>query len=458
MVLLDVEWIEPTPGNRNITQISALRVNEDWSREEEFNILIRPWDVQACYINHIGLGGYPAEDYLNAPREEVAFQKLAQFLRPAEVLCFWHYESMMALQQTWKRVLGGGLRHTAHCASHKVENAVKSYGITSGNPYRISKALGLEVPSLEHRASNDVLVFYKLLVLLAVNKDYIVLAKPNPKPKKKKAKKLSEEERATIKRRYTLNDAPFAYFYSKASKVFHTRSCRVLHAIKDIQGCARYRTAAQGREPCKLCHPQEDAATSSAPSKADQARKKHNDEVIRARMLGGDTIEIKRGKLVGCCHNLIHPGKMHKALLEQHDCLGKKCPFFEKYPESPYWEAEARKAKERAARKQEKKKTRAVALATESSMVKLREKLQACADATQSSMDVIRAEEAPNGLITVFYVSDNPFADGNRFQPFIAEALQRHHCRRIALRHIRDVDGHFVTREEFHARNRKWVR
>lgn len=307
MVLLDIEWIELTPGNRYITQISALRVNEHWGREEEFHSLIYPWDSQSCRSNHIGMGGYPAEDYLDAPREDEVLGKFAQWLCSGEALCLWHYESMLVLQEAWKRALGCGPRHVIHSANHKVMAAVQKFGISAGNPYKIAESLGLHTPAPEHRASNDVLVLYDLLVLLAVEQDHIVFAKREvrhaTKPKKKKTKKLTEEEQTAIRRRYILNDAPFAYFYSKASKVFHARSCRVLHAIKDIEGCARYQTAAQGREPCKLCHPQIDAP--STPTKEDRAWKRHNDEVIRAKMLGGEVIEIKRGKLVGYCHNLL---------------------------------------------------------------------------------------------------------------------------------------------------------
>ena len=55
---------------------------------------------------------------------------------------------------------------------------------------------------------------------------------------------------------------------------------------------------------------------------------------------------------------------------------------------------------------------------------------------------------------TVFYVSDNPFADGDRFPSFLDALRETEPQSRFRLRHIRDVDGHFVTREEFRVRRR----
>lgn len=460
MVLLDVEWIEPTPGNKYITQIAAIRVKETWELEDQIELLVRPWDTQLCFANHLGLGEYPAEMYLSAPREEEALWDFAQWLRPEDRLCFWHYEGMLLLQDAWKRALGRRMGHFSCCANHKVWNAIQSLRVDAGNPYKISETLGLEVPFPQHRACNDVKVLYDLLVALATNKSGLKPVRPLPQPKKKKSKVMTAEEAKAARRRYTLDGSPFEYFYSLDSQVFHTRSCHLIHRIKNIQGCLRYRTAAENRQPCKLCKPQKKDASKTLPTltREEQELKARNEEVIRARMLGGDTIEIKRGKLVGCCHNIIHPGKMNKALLLQHDCLGKNCPFFQKYPESPYWADMERKAKARETQKEKKRKSKEAALAAQSALEQIRESFQACADETQSNMHIVRVEQPKADIYTVYYVSDNPFADGNPFQPFTAAVEQRHRCRRVQLKHIRDVDGHFVTREEFHLRTRKCAR
>ena len=77
------------------------------------------------------------------------------------------------------------------------------------------------------------------------------------------------------------------------------------------------------------------------------------------------------------------------------------------------------------------------------------------ANHAENSMDVIRVERDPNGSYKVFYVSDHPFADGDRFPGFLEKVRLNHPSWRLTLRHIKDVDGHFVTREEFRTRAHK---
>ena len=55
----------------------------------------------------------------------------------------------------------------------------------------------------------------------------------------------------------------------------------------------------------------------------------------------------------------------------------------------------------------------------------------------------------------VFYVSDFAFADGIRFPEFLETVRFFIPFYRLNLRHIRDVDGHFVTIEEYRQRMRK---
>ena len=74
---------------------------------------------------------------------------------------------------------------------------------------------------------------------------------------------------------------------------------------------------------------------------------------------------------------------------------------------------------------------------------------------TESSMDIIRVERKHHGLYKVFYVSDNSFADGNRFPGFLDRVRLNHPSWRLMLRHIKDIDGRFVTRDEFYARTRR---
>ena len=51
--------------------------------------------------------------------------------------------------------------------------------------------------------------------------------------------------------------------------------------------------------------------------------------------------------------------------------------------------------------------------------------------------------------IYVYYVSDYPFADGNRFPAFLKSVRFFFHHHQIVLRHVMNQEGHFLTREEY---------
>ena len=46
---------------------------------------------------------------------------------------------------------------------------------------------------------------------------------------------------------------------------------------------------------------------------------------------------------VGYCHCKTHKGKISVKMLKKHQCLGKQCPFLQKYEDHPYWEQRRRK-------------------------------------------------------------------------------------------------------------------
>lgn len=79
-------------------------------------------------------------------------------------------------------------------------------------------------------------------------------------------------------------------------------------------------------------------------------------------------------------------------------------------------------------------------------------------DEIDSDMEIIRIEKDPSKEYRIFYVSDNRFADGNLFPDFLKFLKAQNPRWRIVLRHIRDIDGHFVTRDEFFARRPEYYR
>ncbi len=82
---------------------------------------------------------------------------------------------------------------------------------------------------------------------------------------------------------------------------------------------------------------------------------KEPQELIKAKIITSETKEIKRGNILGWCHNRIHRGALTKPLLIKHDCLGKQCSFLERNPDSPYWAAREAEIMGKEKRKAEQK-------------------------------------------------------------------------------------------------------
>ncbi len=173
-------------------------------------------------------------------------------------------------------------------------------------------------------------------------------------------------------------------------------------------------------------------------------------EVIHARLLGGAVIRVRKENILGYCRNINHPGKLTKALLEEHQCLTKKCPLLEKYEDVPFWAAYRKQQLAREEAKRQKREKKARARAEAASLTELLDELQKCADAAGKEVDVIRVERLNWHTYKVFYVSDHAYDDWHRFRAFLTAARSKYGY--VMLRHIRGEDGHYVTRKEYYAR------
>lgn len=224
--------------------------------------------------------------------------------------------------------------------------------------------------------------------------------------------------------------------------------------VKELLGSVYYQTAAQNRRPCKLCHPDLQPII-DRPSKEHAEAETGKSELVKARLLGNQCVILPQTRIVGCCHNLLHPGKLTKRLMTQHDCLGKNCRHFEKYEDAGYWkECDRKKEQKRTARQLQRMKREQEA-ATEAILQNLAELFQSYIDDAGYAMQIVRVDAERVNRYRVFYVSEYPFADGDRFPKFLETVCFFFPDYRLNLRHIRDVDGHFVTIEEYQQRVRK---
>lgn len=446
-VLFDLEWVTAADGLRTLTQLAALRTSSAWVPCAEFHTLARPAEYDADW-EHLAYSGYSPDEFRFAPDEKDALLGFLHWLKEGDVLCCWHYENGKTLEMLCKCWTGSKLPHRWAAVNQAVYECLAQKGITEpGGLYRCAQRLGLATPVPEHDSCHDVLVLQQLVSGLHLSDQFLhrqCRPRPQPVPEDPAARRKQNAE--------AILRAQYHYVYLPDSPVFHRWDCRLVLNSRSIQGCTHYKTAAKKRRPCLVCKPEpglltaQETAHQCAPQNIGSTPEDWDgNEVIRVRLLGGQSISVRRKLLVGCCHNRIHPGKMNQRLMEEHNCLGKECRFFEKYEYATYWRIQAGKNVARRQAKLEKQQKRA----HRSTVFSYQNLFQSYADELGYSLKIIRVQEETPSVFKIFFISDNPFRDGGRFPNFISMIQEKHPQFRIIMRHIRALDGHFVTIDEY---------
>ena len=191
-----------------------------------------------------------------------------------------------------------------------------------------------------------------------------------------------------------------------------------------------------------------DATTPTEPPKRKPRSEIDQEKPVTARLLTNRIIYTVQKNIVGYCRYNLHRGKLNVKLLREHKCLEKQCPFFDRYEESPYWDKVARAKEEKARRKREKAAKKQREREEAAFFEELKILFQSYADEAGYTMQIVRVHGF-QAYIYVYFVSENTFADGKCYKRFLKSAhfFFPHHI--IRLRHIRDLDGHFLTIEEY---------
>ena len=445
-VVLDMEWVEDAAGYRSLTQLYAARVDEGWNTVRSFDALVRPQRPQTAPWEHVAFNGYAPEEFCAAGAEGECVERFFRWLQPGDTLCCWQFETKNTLEALFRRSFSGPFSVTVLCMNKKVRAIAERRGIRCFSLYQIAEAAGLPVPAPEHRSGNDVSVMQALFRALDL---------PQQAPQIQTAKPPLSRQARNEK---IIAASSYTYLFSPASAVFHCRTCKQLLRVKNLLGTVYYETAAKKRRPCKLCHP-ELQLHNDRPAKVRPAQCAAADappqEPVKTRLLGNQYAFLPPSRIVGCCHNLLHPGKLTKQLLKQHDCLGKNCRYFEKYEAAEYWAERRRQEERKRAGKLARQQKKEQEAAAKTLLQTLAARFQSFADAAGYSMQIVRVDAEGKNRYRVFYVSEHPFADGDRFPAFLDAVRSCFPEYRLRLRHIRDTDGHFVTIEEYRRRVRK---
>ena len=446
LVLLDMEWLEDDGGRRSLTQLYAARVDAKWNTVCAFDAPVRPRDPETAPWAHMAFNGHTPEEFCAAEPEEGCVRCFLCWLLPDDVIWCWHAETKRTLKVLHGRYLAGDFPVKVRSIDRRVCALTEARGIAAHALYKTARACGIPTPEPEHRSGNDVAVMQRLCQTLAIPQTKGKMPAPGqkkPKPRRERNAKI-------------LAATEYNYLYAPGSAIFHCRSCKQLLRVSELHGTVYYETASQARRPCKLCRPDQQPHVTRQPKEAPEPKSAPpKPEPVKARLLGNQWALLPETRIVGCCHNRLHPGKLTKGLMIQHDCLGKNCRHFEKYEDAGYWKERDRQEKEKEKNKRLRRVKKEQEAAEEAAHQALAALFQSYIDDAGYQMQIIRVDMERRNQYRVFYVSEYPFADGNRFPEFLETVRFFFPFYRLNLRHIRDVDGHFVTIEEYRQRMRK---
>lgn len=370
------------------------------------------------------------------------------WLDPEDRVCVWDAGQRDALLAAWSAEYRGELMRPVLFVSEKVFNALRGRAAKTDSLYQVARSEGLISAEYRQSANSGVKLLQRLLSKLRVSQT--ALYRQTGQQNVLLPDGLSRAER---NRRF-LAACSYHYIFTPDSKLFHARGCPCMLNAKRIDGSLFYDFAAHDRSPCRLCRPVRLIQPEEAEKAAPRNRRPSADDsgFVRVRLVSGDIAEMRRKNVIGYCHCALHEGALNKRLLDEHECLKKGCRYLQKYEERPFWiERENRRA-EKAEAKEEKRKARELQRLREANLAEVKRTLEQLA--AQEHLSIIGVEQPTQDRYTVYYVSDNPFADWYRFPEFLQAARDRYSEKQIILWHIKAPDGSFVTREQFRARRR----
>lgn len=172
----------------------------------------------------------------------------------------------------------------------------------------------------------------------------------------------------------------------------------------------------------------------------------HND-IIKIKVNQSEVTEYN--EIIGFCHNKLHKGHLTQKLIKQHECLEKQCKYLEKYTDKPFWKHLEKKKLAKQNHKNYKKRKKELENSEKQINDELKNEFQEIADIFAPDMLITSVRRTKYPYYSIFYVSDNSYADFREYQDFITQLKLIHSNWRFHLQHIKDLNGKFITRDEY---------
>lgn len=150
---------------------------------------------------------------------------------------------------------------------------------------------------------------------------------------------------------------------------------------------------------------------------------------------------VNREQIIGYCNYKLHPGALTEKLLKSHECIQKKCPYLKKLEDRKFWIKRKDKTEHKKIVKQEKQIQEQISL-------NLITEAQEFASTYHAELDIMQVNfDADRNSYIIFYISDNPEDDCYDYLDFL-HAYCYEKKAKVELRHIRDMNGNYVTRAD----------
>ncbi len=240
---------------------------------------------------------------------------LAAWLRPDEdILCVWDTEQKTALEAAWKKYFRGNLPYTVVTADQKSYRALEKNAKPGASLYEIAAARGIIKKTYPSGVNNELAVLNKLMSVLGLSQ--------------KKLRHESTPQEGTVslqeRNRAIILKTSYKYLFSKDSAVFHTKDCPCARNFKNLQGSVYYEVAADGRRPCMRCKPISSVIipqpqTDKDAKKTEKELAEFNCEIIPVDLITGEHVYLERRAVLGNCWCALHPGKLTKKLIAEHE-------------------------------------------------------------------------------------------------------------------------------------------
>lgn len=185
---------------------------------------------------------------------------------------------------------------------------------------------------------------------------------------------------------------------------------------------------------------------------------------IHLPLIDGSYRSVAVKSIVGKCHNDIHKGYLDIELLQQHDCINKKCHFLERFDDYPYWVEhnriirikEIRKIKKRK-RKNERLEEEKLKALSDIRMNELLESAQKIANRLKYPIIITRVAPQRNSEAKyeyiINYVSDVLANDWHDYFDLVI-IMAKCNGGKYYLRHMRFPNGDYVSISDWLSMNK----